>query len=321
MDKPKVTPKDFFLWAGAMISLYAAVFAFISLVFDYINYVFPDPLQYFSSDPYSNGISYEMAALIVLSPLFIFLLRIIHRNIERDHTRRDVWVRRWALYLTLFIAGATVAGDLIALVMYFLNGDLSTRFALKVLLILLVAAAGFMHFLADLWGYWEEYPKRARLVGWATGVLVVLTVASGFLIIGTPMQARLYRFDDQKVSDLTNIQWQIVNYWQSKEKLPATLSDLVDPISQAVIPNDPQSGKPYVYEVTGTTSFRLCAEFNAESRQMQPGTTRVVTTPVPASTPEGKAILDNWQHGPGHVCFDRSIDPQRYPPFSKQKAQ
>jgi hypothetical protein len=31
----------------------------------------------------------------------------------------------------------------------------------------------------------------------------------------------------------------------------------------------------------------------------------------------GKPIQDNWQHGAGQQCFDRTIDPQRYPPFQK----
>ena len=44
MDKPKVTPKDFFLWAGAMLSLYVSVFSLLSLIFSYIDRAFPDAL-------------------------------------------------------------------------------------------------------------------------------------------------------------------------------------------------------------------------------------------------------------------------------------
>jgi len=64
MDKPKATPKDFFLWAGAMIALYAGIFSFITLLFEYINQVFPDKvLGYY--DPYAGGVAYAMASLIV----------------------------------------------------------------------------------------------------------------------------------------------------------------------------------------------------------------------------------------------------------------
>ena len=62
MDKPKTTPKDFFLWAGAIITFYWSVIAFILLTFDYINYTFPNALSYYPADPYQSGISYERPA-------------------------------------------------------------------------------------------------------------------------------------------------------------------------------------------------------------------------------------------------------------------
>jgi hypothetical protein len=148
MEQAKATPKDFFLWAGAMVALYGGVIAFISLIFSYINHAMPGQFDYYG-DPYS-AISYQMASLIVLAPLFLVLMRSIRRAIAQDHSRSEVWVRRWALFLTLFVAGATIAIDLIVLLTTFLNGEeLSARFLLKVLVVLLVAAAGFMHFWAD----------------------------------------------------------------------------------------------------------------------------------------------------------------------------
>lgn len=314
MDKLKVTPKDFFLWLGAMVALYASVIAFISLVFDYLNVAYPETLSYYGGDPYASGMSYEMATLIVLFPLFFVLMRVIRRGIEKDASRAEVWVRRWALYLTLFIAGATLAGDLITLVMYFLNGDVTLRFVLKVLVILLVAGGGFLHFLADLRGYWNTNSGKARSIGWAAAALVVLTIGAGFVIVGTPWQARDYRYDDQRVSDLQQVQYQIVNYWQAKEALPATLADLRDPLSGYEIPTDPQTGAPYAYAVTGDLSFKLCATFNAETQSYS------ISARTAAIAPAGvSAKQDNWQHGAGEVCFSRTIDPQLYPPLSKQQ--
>lgn len=315
MNTPKVTPKDFFLWLGAMAALYGSTVAFVALVFDYLNAAFPETLQYYSGDPYSSGMSYEMATLIVLFPLFLVLMRVIRRGIAEDATRDDIWVRRWALFLTLFIAGATLAGDLITLIMYFLNGDVTLRFALKALVILLVAGAGFLHFLADLRGYWNANPGKARLVGVATGALALITIISGFFIVGTPWEARLYRYDDQKVSDLQSLQYQIVNYWQAKERLPIELSELQDPISGFIVPNDPQSGMPYTYTATGKLSFKLCASFNAETQPYAAGARSV---PIAPEAFPSKMKEDTWQHGTGEVCFDRTIDPQLYPPLRKQ---
>lgn len=314
MDRPKVTPKDFFLWVGAMITLYASVFAFVALIFDYLNHVFPDTLNYYGySDPYSGSISYEMASLIVLVPLFLILMRLIRRDIAADPMRADIWVRRWALYLTLFVAGATVAGDLITLIMYFLNGDVTVRFLLKVLVILLVAGGGFLHFLADLRGYWQNNPHYARYISWAVGAAVLLSIIAGFFIVGTPWDARLYRYDEQKVSDLQSLQYQVINYWQAKGTLPSNLSELADPTRGVYVPVDPQTGASYGYSATGTLTFELCADFNAPSRQA--AHTRAMMPVEPMYV--GMGVEDSWNHGAERTCFERKIDPAFYPPLSK----
>ena len=75
-------------------------------------------------------------------------------------------------------------------------------------------------------------------------------------------------------------------------------------------------------EATGALSFKLCADFNTESRGNQnfytskgPYDARLMEAPVPAG---GKAMMqDNWSHGMGTVCFDRTIDPSFYPPLNK----
>jgi hypothetical protein len=312
--KPKVMPKDFFLWAGAMFALYGSVISFITLLFQYINHVYPDPLAYYYVEPYSGSMRFAMASLIVLVPVAVVLLRFIRNDIVRDAMKSELWVRRWALVLTVFLAGATVVGDLIALVNGFLGGDLTMRFVLKVLVVLFVAGGAFLHFLADLRGYWNANPAKAKQVGIAAGVLVLVAIVSGFFIMGTPGEVRLMRFDSQKVSDLQNIQWQVVNFWQQKETLPADLEELNDPLSGFVVPVDPQSGESYGYERTSQSSFRLCAVFNAEDRFARPVPERPVSA-IPNAVKTG----ETWEHGVGEVCFDRTIDPERYPPFSKTR--
>lgn len=304
----KTTPKDFFLWAGAMVSLFASIGAFIGLVFDYINYAFLDPLAYYASNPYQSGVAYEMSSLIILGAVCIILMRVIHRSIEKDPTRAEIWVRRWALFLTLFVAGAAIAIDLIVVLTSFLNGEeLSIRFLLKVLVVLLVASAGFMHFLADLRGYWTANPKLSMRVSVGVGILVILTIVSGFFVLGTPQQARQARFDEQRTSDLQNIQSQIVYFWQQKDRIPANLSELNDSITGFSAPIDPQTNTAYGYEVVSINSFRLCADFNAE-RTLQP----MLIDKYSYIGPRGNDFGDNWSHGAGHVCFDRTIDPERY---------
>jgi len=326
MDKPKTGPKDFFLWAGAMVALYVSVFSFLTLFFEYIDLAFPDVLNSYV-DPYSSGIRVAMASLIVLFPVYLVLIHFIRRDTLQNPAKRGLWVRRWALVLTIFVAGATVAIDLITLINTYLGGELTTHFVLKVLIVFLVMSAGLMHFLADLWGYWDINPRYALSVGIGVAVLVVATVLSGFLIIGTPSQVRSYRFDDQKVSDLQNIQSEIVSYWQSDGTLPAKLSDLSDSVGGYTAPNDPQSGKAYEYMIVGgsnvtatstrsvsvPTSFQLCATFNAQTQPNSPTVSYASVMPTPAGVTGQDLASDSWFHGVGRTCFLRTIDPKRYP--------
>lgn len=304
----KTTPKDFFLWAAAMIALYVSVFSFVSLMFEYINRAFPDPALDYYVDPYSGVIRFAIASLAVLFPVFLGLMYVIRRDIARTAEKKDLWVRRWALHLTLFVAGATIVIDLVTLLNTYLGGDLTMRFGLKVLIVLLIAVGGFLHFLADLRGYWIAAPKKATMIGLGAGLLVVITIASGFFIMGTPAQVRLYRIDAEKTSQLQDIQWQIVNYWQQQEKLPVALSELNDEISGYRVPVDPETGEAYVYELVSPLSFKLCATFNAESQNVNQAD---LVRPVPG----GDLMSDSWWHEAGEQCFTRTIDPTRYPTY------
>lgn len=302
--KAKITPKDFFLWAGAMVTLYVSTFSFIALLFIYIDYAFPNVLRY-QPDPYASGLPYQMASLIVLTPVFLVIMRLIRRAIEDDASRYDVWIRRWSLVLTLFAAGATMVIDVIVLLNQFLSGqELTLGFILKTLIVFLVAGALFLHFLADIRGYWKARPDYARLIGIGVGIMIIIAIVSGFFIVGTPHDARLARFDTERTNDLSSIQWQIVNYWQSKEMLPETLAKLEDPISGFEAPTDPQTGEPYTYKKTGTLTFTLCAVFSRESFRFGEENT---------ARPSAELLKENWEHGTGEVCFEREIDPELYP--------
>ena len=316
MDKPKTGPKDFFLWAGAMLALYVSVFSFLALFFNYIDIAFPDALNSYV-DPYSSAIRLAMASLVVLFPVYLMLAHFIRRDTIQNPAKRGLWVRRWALVLTIFVAGATVAIDLVTLINTFLGGEITTHFLLKVLIIFLVMSAGLMHFLADLWGYWDINPRYALSVGIGVSVLVAATILSGFLIIGTPGQIRLYRFDDQKVSDLQNIQSEIVNYWQTDEVLPTSLAKLNDPLRGFTVPMDAQTGKSYEYATTSALSFKLCATFNAQTQPNSP-TMQSYAMAIPVTGVGGQDLAsDSWFHSAGHTCYIRTIDPKRYPPIKQ----
>lgn len=145
--------------------------------------------------------------------------------------------------------------------------------------------------------------------------IVTAAIIAGFVVVGSPENKRVLRFDERRISDLSNIQWQIINYWQRKNKLPDNLEILNDDISGFMVPIDPKAGNPsYEYEHLNDLSFRLCATFEAEF----PGgneTDGMYSKYQDAELIPRDAENQNWSHGIGRTCFERTIDPDLYKPL------
>jgi hypothetical protein len=133
-------------------SLYTAVISTVILLFTYINRLFPDPAleQYYGYNGDLSTIRASMAALIVSFPLFLALTRFLLKEMNRHTERAASAIRRWLTYLTLFLAAIALMGDLISLVSGLLEGELSVRFLLKVLVVFVLAGLTFTYYFLSL---------------------------------------------------------------------------------------------------------------------------------------------------------------------------
>ena len=297
------TPRNLFVHLLAIVTLYWSSISFITLFWQYINKFFPDNLNYFGYDFSSGLIRFHVSALIIVFPVFLATSWYLNKLYRKESRVRESKIRKWLLYLTLFVASLVIICDLIGTINALLGGEITIRFILKALSIFLVAGLIFGYYLDDVK---RDIPSgTARYFAWGTSVVVLVVIITAFFVIGSPTTARLIQFDQQRISDLQGIQAQIVNYWQGKEKLPGVLSDLNDSISGFKVPIDPQTNVQYEYIVTDLTnlSFYLCANFN---KQSLPETTRMLY-------PIWSDISQNWDHAAGRVCFERTIDRQLYP--------
>jgi hypothetical protein len=281
----------------------------VTLFWQYINFFFPDALNYYYQD-LSGPIRFAVSSLIIVFPIFIAVSWYLNNIYRRESQTRDSKIRKWLIYLTLFIASLVIIGDLVSVINTFLGGEITARFFLKALSILFVAVIIFWYYLDDVRR--DEPSSMARYFALATGAIVLISIIGAFFIVGSPMTARLLQFDQERVSNLQDIQGQVVNYWQKKQMLPQQLSDLNDSISGYMVPIDPETKANYEYSVkdSATLSFELCATFDLSANA---GTLK--TAPVPVMYPGG--ISQNWDHSKGRVCFERTIDKQLYPPLTK----
>lgn len=307
---PKATgPKDVFLEIWVMGSLYLSAAFIITLLFQYVNYFFPD-----TANPYSfsqSTVRWVVAILVAILPTHIFVLYLREKDYLAVPQKREGRLRKWLLYLTLFVAAITCVIDFSTLVYYFLNGELSVRFLLKVLSVAIVAGGVFWYYLKDIKRETPAVPQSAKLARWIALVAILIVILGAFFISGSPFRARLEKLDAQRISDLQDIQSQIIYYWQKKGTIPVNLNDLTDSISGYKAPTDPENGAAYEYQGTSNLSFELCATFSAISPTDKASQLRETSSIGPMG-------LENstWQHAIGRVCFTRTIDPALYSPVN-----
>ena len=309
MNEHKSTAPDFFLNLGVVVTLYTVVISFLNLSFDIINKLFPETLGYYSSDYYSSGVRMSIACLIIIFPLFVWLSHIVTKAMKVDPSRRETSVRRWLVYITLFLSAATIVTDLVILLNTFLEGEISTRFILKVVAVLIVGGIVFWHYLSEVRGTGSEKKYVVTLYG--SSALVLALVVYAFTVFGSPATIRKQRMDDTRVQNLQAIQYQILNYWQLKGALPVKLADLNDSMSDFTVPVDPVTNQEYGYATKGKLGFSLCAQFSINNSEEDGKVQYNNGYAYP-----GKAFGvggDVWQHTMGKSCFDRTIDPDLYP--------
>ena len=164
MNQIKSTPRDVFLYLLAMVTLYFNSFNLIRLFFEYISVLIPDPLRQFH-DP-GSAMRFSIASLMIIFPVFIWVSRFLNRDIAKSPEKAELKIRKWLVYLTLFVAALLIIGDLIALIFNFLQGDLTSQFILKMLAVLLVAVSVFGYYLYDLRKKAGEFSQNAKIFVW-----------------------------------------------------------------------------------------------------------------------------------------------------------
>ncbi len=297
-----MSPKDFFMYLGVAVTLYASAGSLLALLFAVINMRFRDALDPWVVTSATSTLQFSIATLVVVFPLYLVLSWLIRKEVIANPIKSGLSIRKWFVWLTLFIAGATVAGDVIALINTYMGGEITSRFVWKILSVLVVAAAVFGYYLYDLKraSSGNEQKVNVSLIVLAA-LAVIAAIVLGFVTVGSPKHQRAVRFDEERVGNLSSIQWEVLNHWQTKKVLPLSLAALEDDFSGFRVPVDPETGASYEYEVTGPLSFELCATFALSNADT-------------GSTSETTVLRDPWGpdaafvHDAGHVCFPRTID-------------
>lgn len=295
--------KHFVLQLGSLASLYLTLSFLITLLFGIITLLYPDAdvnsFGNYEVESANSTIRLGIAMVVVFLPTYLLLTRTV--NVTRRVSGINyTGITKWLIYLSLLIGGGVLLGDLVAVIMTFLEGDIPFRFILKALTIFILVGGAFYYYLLDAKGYWLTHESEAKLFAAVAIVIAVAAVIFGFTRIDTPSTLRDSRIDQSQISDLRQIQSAVEEHYLLHKALPATLAD----IKTVNLPTAPEGRAAYTYAVT-EQGFKLCATFATKSGQDS-------TAPYYAD----KTLITNpesWQHDKGNYCFERVINPAAIP--------
>lgn len=123
--------------------------------------------------------------------------------------------------------------------------------------------------------------SRQQMLAYSAVAVVVIAVAGGLFVVGTPGEQRLRRLDEQRVANLRRLVAALDTFWTETGALPPALEPLVDGRRLSRLPRDPSTDAVYAYRMIGGSRYELCAQFDR-----------------PSVEPD-----DFWSHGDGEKCF------------------
>lgn len=280
-----------------------------TLYFQIINTHFQDPLaelRGLGDWGRTSAIHHAIASLVIGFPLYFVAIRLWFRKFREDEGRTESRLSRWLTYIVLLIASVTIVGDLITVLFKLLQGEVSARFFLKALTILVIAGIIFsFYYLERLKIQYRKPIPRAtfQYFGWAVAGLVVLGIILGFFAAGSPETARKRAFDMERARNLGALSRCIERYAQDLGQLPPSLAELKRTSKYAycaVHMEDPETKQEYAYRIVTPSriqgaakvgEFELCATFSLASGE-----------PGSEARYADRAIAIWSEHGAGRSC-------------------
>jgi hypothetical protein len=311
----------------SFILLGIAVSAVGVLYYKVIDVFFPDSLDSngYSSYYYtsiSSTIHYAISALVVSFPLYYIAVRMWFKKFKEDEAKIESKITKWLTYLVLLATAVTIVGDLITVIFELLQGEITIRFILKAIVILILAGTVFAFYFLERKKIQNrvDIPKRVFIVfGYVFSVFILLGIVLGFMASGGPNTERARRFDQERSQDLSQISSCIDRYVKGVKRFPSSLVELKTYQGTANCTEiyDPETNVPYEYRITESLTsqaypqaygsvqlgeIELCANF----------TLSTLTDKAPYDTDElggGFYYGDNSfdQHGAGRTCFERQM--------------
>lgn len=254
-----------------LLSLFSLIFLALAvglIAFGIVNQTIVDALSAYNYQNYDKQFKFAISALIIAAPIFYFMSYLIERGLKKHELKIDSGIRRWLTYFILFVSAVIILGVFIGVINSFLAGELTARFILKALSMLIIAALVFSFYFYDIKR--KEVIQKDKIIKLFFGLsllLVVTAFVSVWFFIESPKVARDRRLDQILMQNIYQLESAVNSYYERAETLPATLEDLdaADIYYDKKALLNPETGEAITYKVLSDKNFELCATFRTAS--------------------------------------------------------
>ncbi|MFH0840461.1 MAG: DUF5671 domain-containing protein [bacterium] len=269
------------------------------IVFQIINKTILDVMEY--SGFSSSALRFAISAIIISAPIYYVMMSQINKNLRTGALDKESALRRWLTYLIIFAASGVVMGWLIATVNMFLGGELTVKFILKALTVLIIAGAVFSYYLYDVKR--EKMGKSiiTKIFFFGSIALVLASFITAFCLVDSPQVARDRKADLEVVNDFSMISESINIYYNNQKALPADLNVLTEENGVYLTTKelghliDKNAEEKYEYKITGTDSFELCATFKTSNKEAKDDL-------------DYRYYGEYWNHDAGYQCLKKKVN-------------
>jgi hypothetical protein len=125
------------------------------------------------------------------------------------------------------------------------------------------------------------------------GAIAALAAVSVSIYLNPPSAVKAHALDQERLQGLQQIDFAIKGYYRTHQVLPDRLDVIenVNGLSALSSWKDPVTHLLYEYDVIGKTTYRLCADFSADSGK-----------------DESPYIVAFRKHHKGHDCFQQDVN-------------
>jgi hypothetical protein len=142
--------RDAFYYLLNFITLGFWTVALGQIFYRLIAYWLPDPSQPALYGSLRDDLAWQVATVIVAFPTFVYVHSLIQRELRNRSDLYESGVRRWLTYLTLVVAAIVVLTDAAWVIEALIRGELTLRFILDSLVLLIIGGGVFVYYLRTM---------------------------------------------------------------------------------------------------------------------------------------------------------------------------